>query len=333
MRAMRVTAILILAAAGAAGPAYGQQKGAKGTAAADYPARPVRLIVPFAPGGGTDIIARLIAQGLSESWGRTVVVDNRGGGGGTIGMHLAARADPDGYTMVLASIGPVSFVPVLYRKLPYDPQKDLMPISLVAIQPFVMTVHPSLPAGSIKELIALAKARPNEIRYGSGGSGGASHLGTELLQLMAGISLTHVPYKGTGPAMTAVLAGEIHVQLVGVATALPHIKSGRIKALAVSGARRSQAVPELPTIAEAGVPGYDFDVWYGMLFPARTPRAIVIKAHAEIARLLKSPAAGERFAAAGLEPVGSTPEEFAAVIRREIPKWEKVVKTAGIKVE
>ncbi len=333
MRAKHGIAGLILATFTAAGFAYGQQHAARDSGATGYPERPLRVIVPFAAGGAVDIIARLIGQGLNDSWGRPVVVDNRGGGGGTIGMHLAARAVPDGHTMVLGSIGSVAFVPALYSKLPYDPQKDLLPISLVATQPFVMTAHPSLPAGSIKEFIALAKARPNEIRYGSGGSGGSSHLGTELLQLMTGISLVHVPYKGLAPAITAQLGGEIHVQLVGVALVLPHIKSGKLKAFAVSGAKRSRVVPELPTISEAGVPGYEFDVWYGMLFPAGTPRVILKKANDEVVRLLNSPAVEERFASMGLEPLGSTPEQFAARIEREIPLWAKIVKAAGIRVE
>lgn len=301
--------------------------------AAGYPSKPIRLIVPAAPGGGTDIIARLLGQGLSERWGQTVVVDNRGGGAGVVGVPIVTKAAPDGYTMLLGSNGHVTFAPALYRKLIYDSQKDLAPISLVAIQPFVVAVHPSLPAGSIKELIALAKNRPRTIIYGSGGSGGAGHLGTELLQLMTGISMVHVPYKGTGPGMAALLSGEIQVLAVGVATILPHLKSGKTKALAVTGARRSKAVPELPTIAEAGVPGYEFDVWYGLLVTAGTPRAIVMKTNAEVARVLKSPATAERFSGAGLEPVSNTPEAFAELIKREIPKWEKVVKAANIKVE
>lgn len=333
MRAKHGIAGLLLATFTAAGFAYGQQHAAKDSGATGYPERPLRVIVPFAAGGAVDIIARLIGQGLSDNWGRPVVVDNRGGSGGTIGMHLAARAAPDGHTMVLGSIGSVAFVPALYSKLPYDPQKDLLPISLVATQPFVMTAHPSLPAGSLKEFIALAKSRPNEIRYGSGGSGGSSHLGTELLQLMTGISLVHVPYKGLAPAITAQLSGEIHVQLVGVALVLPHIKSGKLKAFAVSGAKRSRVVPELPTISEAGVPGYEFDVWYGMLFPAGTPRVILKKANEEVVRLLNSPAVEKRFATMGLDPLGSTPEEFGARIEREIPMWAKIVKAAGIRVE
>ena len=331
MRAAGTLTIFAVAAIAAVAPAHAQRKASP---AADYPGKPIRMIVPVAAGGGTDIIARLIGQGLSERLGQSVVVDNRPGAGGIIGTDLVAKAAADGYTLLLGSIGHITFSPALYRnKLPYDPRKDFAPVSLAANQPFVMTAHASFTGNTIGELLAQAKNRPGEIRYASGGIGGASHLGTELLQHLAGVKLTHVPYKGTGPGMTAVLSGEVQILLVGVATALPHIRSNRVKAFAVSGAKRSQALPQLPTMSEAGVPGYDFDVWYGMLFPAGTPRAIVARANSEIVRLLKSPAAGERFAGAGLEPLGSTPEEFADRIRREIPKWEKVVGIAGIKVD
>lgn len=299
---------------------------------ASYPTKAIRMVVPFAPGGGTDIIARLVAQDLSQSWGQTVVVDNRGGSGGVVGTEIAARAAPDGYTMMLCSLG-FSYAPALYRKLPYDTVKDFSPISLVATQPFVYVVLPTLEVNSIKELVALAKAKPNAIRYGSGGSGGSSHLGTELLRVMTGIEMVHIPYKGTGPALTAMLGGEIQMQLIGISSVVPHLKSGRMRALAVSGAKRSPAAPELPTVAESGVPGYEFDVWYGMLFPAATPRAIVNKASSGINRVLKNRSLAQRFAAVGLDPAGTTPDEFAKLIRSEIAKWRKVVESAKIKVE
>ena len=299
---------------------------------AQYPSRPVRLIVPFAPGGGTDIIARLVAQDVGQAWGQTMVVDNRGGSGGVIGTDLAAKSTPDGYTLVLVSLG-FSYAPALYRKLPYDAEKDFAAISRVATQPFVYVVVPSLGVASMKELIALAKTKPGELRYGSGGSGGSSHLGTELLRVMTGTELTHVPYKGTGPALTAMLGGEIHFQLIGISSVVPHLKSGRMRALAVSGGKRSAAAPELPTVAESGVAGYDFDVWYGLLAPAGTPRAIVDKVNAEVNRALKSPVLAQRFAAVGLEPAGTTSDEFAAIIRSEIVKWRKVVERAKIRLE
>jgi len=289
------------------------------------------MIVPFAPGGGTDIIGRLVAHELNAAWSQPIVVDNRGGSGGTIGTHLAVKATPDGYTMVLCSLG-VTYAPALYPKLPFDPRKDLAPITRVASQPFVYVVIPGLGVSSMKELVALAKSKPGELRYGSGGAGGASHLGTALLSMMTGIDMVHVPYKGTAPALTAMLAGEIHVQLIGIASALPHIKGGRMRALGVSGSKRSSVVPEVPTVAEAGVAGYDFDVWYGMLFPAGTPRPLVQKVNQEINRALKSPALMQRFGALGLEPAGNTPEEFTKLIQSEVAKWRKVVKAANIRL-
>jgi tripartite-type tricarboxylate transporter receptor subunit TctC len=297
-----------------------------------YPFKPVRMIVPFAPGGGTDIIARLIAQDLTERWGQTVVVDNRGGSGGIVGTKLATESAPDGYTLVLCSLG-LSYAPALYSKLPFDPIKDLTAISRVAQQPFVYVVTPGLGVNSMKELIALAKSKPGQIRYGSGGAGGSSHLGTELLKVMTGTDMQHIPYKGTGPALNAMLGNEIQMQLIGISSVVPHLKTGRMKALAVSGAKRSAAAPEIPTVAESGVPGYAFDVWYGMLFPAGTPRDRVRKVNTDINSALASPALGQRFAVLGLEAAGTTPEDFAAILRSEIAKWRKVVKEANIRVE
>ena len=301
--------------------------------AQSYPTKPIRLIVPIAPGGGTDIIARLLAQGLAERWGQSVVVDNHGGGGGVIGVSLVAKAPADGHTLLLGSSGHITFAPALYRNLPYDTQRDLTPVSLVANQPSVLAEHPSLPVRTVKELIGLARKNPGSLTYASGGSGGAAHLGTELLQITTGISLLHVPYKGTGPGMTALLSGEVQVAIVGIATLLPHMTSGKVRALAVTGARRSQAAPALPTIGETGVTGYEFDVWYGLMSAAGTPRDVVSKTNAELARLMKMPALADRFAAAGLEPLTSTPEEFAAIIKSEIPKWQAVVKAAGLKAD
>ncbi len=297
-----------------------------------YPTKPIRLIVPFAPGGGTDIIARLIGVELTESMGQPVVIDNRGGSGGIVGVSLVAKADPDGYTVGLCSLG-FAYAPALYAKLPYDSEKDLAPISKVATQPFVFTAHPSLAAANMKELVALAKAKPGQIHFGSGGAGGAAHLGTELLKHMTGIDMTHVPYKGTGPALSAMIGGEIQMQLIGVSSVVPHVKSGRMRVLAVAGAKRSGALPEVPTVIESGILGYVFDVWYGMLLPGRTPALIVNKLNAEINRALKNPALGQRFAAAGLEATGNKPEEFGKQIREDIAKWRKLVVAANIKVD
>ena len=300
--------------------------------AQSYPTKPIRLIVPFAPGGGTDIIARLIGIDLTESMGQAVVIDNRGGSGGTVGINLVAKADGDGHTIGLCSLG-FAYAPALYAKLPYDTEKDFAPISVVATQPFVFTAHPSLAATNMKELIALAKAKPGQIHFGSGGAGGAAHLGTELLKHMTGIDLTHVPYKGTGPALTAMIGGEIQMQMIGVSSVVPHLKSGRLRVLAVGGAKRSPALPDAPTVIESGIPGYVFDVWYGMLAPAKTPRVIVAKLNTEINRALKNPTLVQRFATAGLDAAGGTPEAFERLIKSEIPKWRKVVAAANIKVD
>jgi tripartite-type tricarboxylate transporter receptor subunit TctC len=304
--------------------------------AASYPNKPIRLVVPSAPGGGTDIVARLIGQGLQDAWGQTVVVDNRGGAGGipavtTVAKHSAS----DGYTMLLGSNGHISFAPAVRPNLAFDPQKDLTTVSMVATQPFVWVVSPQVPVSNMKEFIAHAKARPGALRYGSGGVGTASHLGTELLMLTGGIKLDHVPYKGTGPGMTAILGGEIQVLLVGLATVLPYVKakSDRLKVLAVTSPKRAAVAPEIPTIAESALPGFQFDVWYGMVVPGGTPRAIVSKANAEIVKLLNTPAVRERFTALGLEPSSSTSEEFRDLLRREIPMWHKVAKQANIRVD
>lgn len=302
-------------------------------AAETYPNRPIRLVVPFAPGGGTDIIARLIGQGLTDSWGQTVVVDNRTGAGGVIGISLVAKSNPDGYTMLLASNGPLTYLPALNSKLPYDPEKDLAPISLAAGQPFVVTVANSLSVQSIKDLVALAKSQPGKITYASGGPGGASHLGTELLNMLAGTSMQHIPYKGTAPGLTAVLSGEVQLVLIGISSVIPHVKAGRARALAVTTGRRSPALPDVPTVHEAGVAGYEFDIWYGLLYPAGTPRAIVAQTSAEIARLAKQPVVRERFANGGMDAMSNTPEEFAALIKREAAKWKKVVASANIKID
>jgi putative tricarboxylic transport membrane protein len=304
--------------------------------ASNYPTKPVRMVVPSAPGGGTDIVARLIAQGLQEAWGQTVVIDNRGGAGGIPAVTMVAKNSiPDGYTMCLGSNGHLSFAPAIYPKLQFDPQKDLTPVSLVASQAFVIAAAQSVPASSMQELISLARSRPGSLRYGSGGVGTASHLGTELLQLTAGISLLHVPYKGTGPGMTALLGGEIQVLLVGMATVLPYVKSksDKIKVFAVTGSKRAPVAPELPTVAEAAIPGFEFDVWYGMVFPGGTPQGIVSKANAEIVRLLNMPSIRERFSNVGLDAVSNTPEEFRDLIRREVPKWKKIAKQANIQID
>jgi tripartite-type tricarboxylate transporter receptor subunit TctC len=315
---------MLLCAAPAAGHAQ----------SAGYPNKSIRLVVPSAPGGGTDIIARLLGQGLFESWGQSVVVDNRGGGGGIPGVTLVARQSaPDGYTMLLGSVGHLTFAPAIERNLAYDPRRDLAPVSLAANQPFVIAAARSFAPNTIQELIAAAKARPGTISYGTGGSGSATHLGVELLAISSGIKLLHVAYKGSNPAVTAAMAGEIQVALAGLATILPHVKGNRLKALAVTSAKRTSFAPEVPTVAESGVPGYVFDVWYGLVFPGGTPRAIVARMNTEVVKLLASADVSKRFATAGVEPVTNTPEAFSAMIAAEIPKWQKIVREAGIRVE
>ena len=314
--------------------AASQVHSAQRESAGDYPNKAVRMVVPSAPGSGTDMVGRMIGQGLNEVWSRPVVVDNRGGAGGIPAMKLIAKETAkDGYTMMLGSSGHFSFGPVLYSNLPYDPQKDLTPLSLVATQPFVIAVHPSVPASSIKELIAYAKTKPGALHYGSGGAGTASHLGTELFALMAGLSMQHIAYRGSGPAMTALIGGEIQVQVPGLAQAMPFMSGGKLKVLALTGAKRSRAAPDLPTVAESGLPGFEFDVWYGLVFPGGMPRDILMKANEGVAKAVKVPAVAQRFSSLGMEAVSNTPDEFAALIKRERPKWERVVKTANIKVE
>lgn len=302
-------------------------------AEADYPSRPMRLIVPFAAGGGTDIIARLAAQRLTDAWGQSVVVDNRTGAGGAIGVGLVAKSTPDGYTLLLASNGPLTFMPALGSKLPYDVDRDLQPVSLVASQPFVLIASNASGIRSVKDLIAAAKAQPGKVVYGSGGSGGASHLGTELLQVLAGISMQHVPYKGTAPSFAAALSGEVQVAMGGISTAVPLLKGGRARALAVSGAKRSPLLPDVPSMQEAGVPGYQFDVWYGIAMAAGTPRSIVNRISAEIGKLAKQPVIRERFSSGGMEAVSNTPDEFSALIRQEGQRWRKIAASANIRIE
>jgi tripartite-type tricarboxylate transporter receptor subunit TctC len=302
----------------------------QGAAVGDYPNKPIRLIVPSAPGSGTDIVGRMIGQGLNEIWRHPIVVDNRGGAGGIPALKILAKeAASDGYTMLLGSSGHFSFAPALYSKLPYDPRKDLTPLSLVASQPFVVAVHPSLPATSVKELVAYAKSRPSALNYGSGGAGTAIHLGTELLMLVGDFKMQHIAYRGSGPAMAALLGGE----MPGLAQAMPLMNSGKIKVLALTGAKRSPAAPNLPTVAESGLPGFEFEVWYGLVLPGNMPRDVLMKANEGVRKAVKSPAVSQRFSAMGMEPISNTPVEFAELIQRERPKWEKVVKAANIQIQ
>lgn len=297
-----------------------------------YPTRPIRLVVPSAPGGGTDITARIMAPKLSEYLGQQVVVENRAGAATMIGGEAVVRSIPDGHTLLMG-ISTLAINPAMYRKVAYDALKDLSTISQVVTLSNVLVTHPSLPAKSVKELVALAKTRPNQINFASAGVGTNPHLTMELFLSMTGIKMTHVPYKGSGQGIIDVLAGQVPVMTPAVPTALAYIKAGRLRALGVSGAKRSNAAPDIPTIAEAGVPGYEATQWFGILAPSGTPRAIVDRLHRETVRALKEPEVRDRLVADGSDPVGSSPEEFAAYLRSETVKWAKVVKDVGIQPE
>ncbi|MGE5523215.1 MAG: Bug family tripartite tricarboxylate transporter substrate binding protein, partial [Rhodospirillaceae bacterium] len=297
--------------------------------AENYPIKPVRLVAASAPGGGIDIIGRVIAQRLSEMWNQQVVVDNRAGGGGVIATGIVAKAPADGYTLLVQSVG-VSYVQTLHKDAPFDVLRDLTPVAKVASQPSLLAVHSSVPASSLAELLKLAKAKPGQLSFGTGGAGGASHMGTELFAHAANIKLVHVPYKGTGPSMAALLAGEVNMAMVGVATALPHVKAGKIKPIGVTGSSRSAILPDIPTIAEAGVPGYEFAGWYGIFAPGNMPRGLTQKINADINKILQQPETMQRLAAIGFEPQSGSADEFAKYFRAEVVKWRKVIKDAGI---
>lgn len=299
-------------------------------AAQTYPSKPVRLISPYPPGGGTDAAARIIAQALGDQLGQQVVVDTRGGASGMIGTELAARAAPDGYTLVLGNVAPLAILPSATRKLPYDPIKDFAPLSLVATSDYVLTVHPSLPVRSVKEMLALARSRPGELTYASSGPLGAPHLAGELLNLLAKTTLLHVPYKGNGPAAIAVMTGEATMMFGSGPSVVPHAKTGKLRMIGTTGLKRS--LPELATIAEL-IPGYDVTQWYGLLVPAGTPREIVERLSREIAKAIANPKVNQLYVNLGTQPVANTPEQFGAFIKAEATKWANVIKTAGIKPE
>ena len=297
-----------------------------------YPSRPVRMILPFPPGGGTDILGRMIAERLSAALGQPVVTENRGGAGGNVGAEAAARAAPDGYTIVLVAPS-LAISPTLYSRLNYDPVKDLAPVTLVATVPNVVVTHPSLNAATLKEFIALARAKPGGLNFGSGGAGTSNHLAGELFNTLAGTSLVHIPYKGVNLAMQDVLSGNVHFVVIGIPAAAPHIRSGKLRALAVIAPARSSALPDVPTIAEAGMPDFDVTTWYGVLAPAGTPRPIIARLNQELVKVMHSPELKDRLAASGTDPRTSTPEEFAAYIRQEIAKWGDVVRKARLKAD
>jgi tripartite-type tricarboxylate transporter receptor subunit TctC len=305
-----------------------------GSAAAQtsYPGKPIRFVVPYPPGGFTDILARLIGQRLTESWTQPVVIENRGGGGSTIGSDIVAKAPPDGYTLLMVAPD-LAINPSLYPKLPYDTVKDFAPVTLVAWGPMALVVHPSVSANSVNELIALAKSEPRPLNYGSGGNGTGGHLAMELFKTMAGVKMVHVPYKGIGPASNDLVGGQVSLMFLQMAVARPQILAGKLRALAVAGGQRTQAMPELPTVAEAGLPGFDVNPWFGVVTRAETPKDIVAKLSNEIGKIMRLPEVRERLSSLGGEPVTNTPEEFAAFMNAEIVKWAKVVKESGARVD
>jgi tripartite-type tricarboxylate transporter receptor subunit TctC len=299
-----------------------------------YPSGPVRLVVPFPAGGPASIVAHAIGEKLSETLGQPVIVDNRSGAGGNLGTEIVARAAPDGQTLLLGTNGPLVVNASLYSALPFDPLKDFAPISYVAAIPLVLIAHPSVPANTVQEVVALAKAKPGAISYASSGNGSGGHLAGALLASMAGVEMVHVPYRGAAPATTDLIGGHVPLMFDGLAAALPHIKAGKVKALGVATPHRAAAAPEVPTVAEQGLPGYEIDSWYGVLAPAGTPPAVVERLHGEIVRILDLPDVKEQlFVKSGLERVGSTPGEFAATLRREIPQYERIVRISGAKAD
>lgn len=304
--------------------------GAQCVLAQNYPTRAIRLVVPSSPGGGTDITGRIMAHKLTEQLGQQVVVDNRAGAGTIIGNDIAAKSAPDGYTLLMG-LSTLAINPSMYAKLPYDALRDFAPISQVVSSPNILTVHPSVPAKSVKEFIALARAKPGSITFGSAGLGTSPHLSGELLRTLAKIDIVHVPYKGSGQSIISLLAGEIGANFPSVPTAIPYIKAGKLRGLGVTTVKRTLALPDVPSIAEAGVPGYEATQWFGVLAPSGTPRAIIDRLHQEIVRALRAPDVRDRLIADGTDPVGNTPEEFAQYIKSETDKWARVIKAAGIK--
>lgn len=325
MKTLRIT---IVAAALAATSAIST---AQPVTDASYPNRPIRMIAPSSAGGPVDVMARVVAQGLGEVLGQQVVVDNRAGAAGLIGAEIVATGAPDGYTIMFGFSGPLVIVPHLGGKTPYDSLKDFAPVSLAIQGPYILLVHPSLPVNTVKDLIALAKQRAGKLNYASGGNGTGIHLAGELFKMTAGVNIVHVPYKGAGPGMTALLANEVDLMFNGLAPAIPHVKSGKLKGLAVGGAKRSSLLPELPTVSEASGLAFNTTGWYGILVPAKTPRPIVSRLHAATVKALASPTVKDTLARQGVESVGSTPDEFSRLIRDEWVKWEKVIKAAGLK--
>lgn len=298
-----------------------------------YPSKPIRMIVPFPPGGGNDILGRVLAAILTEQLGQQVVIDNRAGASSIIGTEIGARAAPDGYTLLFSGTAGLSTNPVLHKKLPYDPIKDFAPVSMVGTAPQMLVVHPSVPVKTVKDLINLAKAKPGQLNFASSGIGTPTHLAGELFKHLAGVDIVHIPYKGGGPGLTDVLAGQVEFFFNGVSAVLPFVRAGKIRGIAVTCAQRTAVMPELPTISEAGLPGYELVNWYAVVAPAATPGRIITRLNREIQKALAIAEVKQRFLDLAADPLGSTPEELAGYTRRELAKWSKVIKAAGIKPE
>ncbi len=307
--------------------------GCAAAAAQVYPTKPIRFVIPYPPGGASDLTARLIGAKMTEAWGQQVVIDNRGGANGIIALELTAKASPDGYTLLMANLGPNAINPGVYSKLPYDSEKSFAPITLTTIVPQVIVANASLGANNLQQMIALAKAKPGQMKYGNGGNGSANHLAMEMLKSMAGIDIGAVPYKGDAPALTDVMGGQIQFALPTVLAASPHIKSGRLKAVAVTTKQRVSSLPGVATVAESGYPEYESVSWGGVMAPAGTSKPVVAKLNAEIVRILKLPDVQDKLSGLGANIVGSTPEEFAKFIKSEIAKWSKVARQAGVKLD
>jgi tripartite-type tricarboxylate transporter receptor subunit TctC len=319
---LQVTALLV-AVITVALPATAQQ----------YPARPIRMIIGFPPGGGTDIVGRIVGQRLSEVLGQQILPDNRGGASGQIAAELTAKAPPDGYTVMMAHIAAISILPSLYPKMPYDAARDFAPITLVAIGPNLLVVHPSVPVKNVKELVAFAKARPGQLHYASPGAGTVQHLAAELFKLQAKVDMLHVPYKGSGQSIVDLIAGHVHLNFDSVPPVLPHVRSGRLRALAVTSEKRFSILPDIPTVTEGGVPGFDMSTWWGLVAPAAVSKDIIARLQAETVKVLREPGVKEKIAFAGADTVGNTAAEFAAYIRSERAKYARIVKDANIKLD
>ena len=328
MQKVRIAVAATLACIGSAAAQTPSTGGAQ-----TYPAKALRLIVPFPPGGGTDFVARTIQPRFAEALGQQIIIDNRAGATGIVGTELGSKAPPDGYTLTMATGATISANMALFPKLPYDPPKDFVPVTLVASQPNLLAVHPSVPAKTVRDLIALAKARPGQLSYASSGSGSSHHLSAELLKVMSGINIVHVPYKGTGPAIIDAVGGHVEVIFSGIAAIMPQVKSGKLRALGVTKAQRSAILPEVPTIAEAGLPGYEITSWHGVLAPTGTPQPVVVRVRDGVVKALESADVRERFASQGAEPVGLTPEAFAKFLKADIAKIGKLIRGAGIKAD